>query len=70
MAEVRQTEEFAAWLHGLSDANALARVVARIRRMEQGNPGDIRSVGAGVMEMRIPYGPGYRIYYLQRGAQL
>jgi putative addiction module killer protein len=38
--------------------------------MEQGNPGDIRSVGAGVMEMRIPYGPGYRIYYLQRGAQL
>jgi putative addiction module killer protein len=70
MIEVHQTEEFSAWLHDLSDANALARVVARIRRMEQGNPGDIRSVGAGVMEMRIPYGPGYRIYYLQRGAQL
>ena len=70
MTEVRQTKEFSAWLRGLSDANALARVVARIRRMEQGNPGDIRSVGAGVMEIRIPYGPGYRIYYLQRGPQL
>jgi putative addiction module killer protein len=67
MIEVRQTEEFSAWLDSLADANALARVVARIRRMERGNPGDIRSVGTGVMEMRIPYGPGYRIYYLQRG---
>ena len=47
-----------------------ARVVARIRRMEQGNPGDARSVGEGVMEMRIPYGPGYRVYYLHRGAQI
>ena len=49
---------------------ARARVVARIRRMEQGNPGDARSVGEGVMEMRIPYGPGYRVYYLHRGAQI
>ena len=61
MIDVRQTEEFSAWLHGLRDANAVARIVARIRRMEQGNPGDVRSVGEGVMEMRIPYGPGYRI---------
>lgn len=68
MIEVRQTEEFSAWLRGLRDANAAARVVARIRRMEQGNPGDARSVGEGVMEMRIPYGPGYRVYYLHRGA--
>ncbi len=45
MVEVRQTEEFSAWLHGLRDASAVARVVARIRRMEQGNPGDTRSVG-------------------------
>ena len=70
MIEVRQTEEFSAWLHGLRDANAVARIVARIRRMEQGNPGDARSVGEGVMEMRISYGPGYRITYLQRGAQI
>jgi putative addiction module killer protein len=70
MIEVRQSEEFSAWLHGLRDANAVARIVARIRRMEQGNPGDVRSVGEGVMEMRVPYGPGYRVYYLHRGAQI
>ncbi len=68
MIEVRQTEEFSSWLRRLRDANAVARIVARIRRMEQGNPGDARSVGSGVMEMRIDYGPGYRVYYMQRGA--
>jgi putative addiction module killer protein len=70
MIEVRQTEGFSAWLHGLKDANAAARIVARIRRMEQGNPGDARSIGEGVMEMRISYGPGYRLYYLHRGPQI
>jgi putative addiction module killer protein len=60
MVEVRQTKEFSAWLRRLRDANAVARIVARIRRMEEGNPGDTRSVGRGVMEMRIAYGPGYR----------
>jgi putative addiction module killer protein len=70
MVEVRQTKEFSVWLHHLRDANAVARVVARIRRMEQGNPGDTRSVGKGIVEMRIAYGPGYRIYYLPRGAQI
>jgi len=70
MVEVRQTKEFSVWLRRLKDANAVARIVARIRRMEEGNPGDTRSVGKGVMEMRIAYGPGYRIYYLSRGAQM
>jgi putative addiction module killer protein len=70
MVEVRQTKEFSAWLHRLRDANAVARIIARIRRMEQGNPGDTRSVGKGIVEMRIPYGPGYRIYYVHRGAQI
>ena len=70
MIEVRQTNEFSTWLHRLRDANAVARIVARIRRMEQGNPGDIKSVGKGVMEMRIAQGPGYRVYYVQRGAQI
>ena len=70
MVEVRQTKEFSAWMHRLRDADAVARIVARIRRMEQGNPGDTRSVGKGIMEMRIAYGPGYRIYYLHRGAQI
>ena len=70
MIEVRQTNEFSTWLHRLRDANAVARIVARIRRMERGNPGDIKSVGKGVMEMRIAHGPGYRVYYVQRGAQI
>jgi putative addiction module killer protein len=67
---VRQTQAFSVWLQHLKDANAVARVVARIRRLEQGNPGDSKSVGKGVLEMRIDYGPGYRIYYTQRGAQI
>jgi len=70
MVEVRQTKELSAWLHRLRDANAIARIVARIRRMEEGNPGDVRSVGNGISEMRVDYGPGYRIYYLPRGAQI
>ncbi|MBX9945938.1 MAG: type II toxin-antitoxin system RelE/ParE family toxin [Reyranella sp.] len=70
MIEVRQTQDFSDWLRRLKDANAAARVVARIRRMEMGNPGDTRSVGRGILEMRVDHGPGYRIYYLHRGAQI
>jgi putative addiction module killer protein len=70
MVEVRQTEEFSAWLHRLRDANAVARIVGRIRRMEMGNPGDTRGVGHGILEMRVDYGPGYRIYDVHRGAQI
>jgi putative addiction module killer protein len=65
---VHRTEAFSTWLRRLKDPNALARIVARIRRMEQGNVGDVRSVGKGVMEMRIDHGPGYRVYYVHRGA--
>jgi putative addiction module killer protein len=68
--EVRQTDEFSGWLRRLRDANAVARITGRIRRMEMGNPGDSRSVGQGVLEMRIDYGPGYRIYYMHRAAQI
>ena len=70
MTEVRQTEEFSAWLHRLRDANAVARIVARIRRMEMGNPGDAKSVGQGILEMRIDYGPGYCVYYVHRGPDI
>ena len=70
MVEVRQTREFSTWLHRLRDASALARIVARIRRMEQGNPGDSKSVGGSILEMRVDHGPGYRIYYAHRGAQI
>jgi putative addiction module killer protein len=70
MIEVRQMPEFSAWLGRLKDAGAVARIVARIRRMELGNPGDARSVGQGVIEMRIAHGPGYRVYYVSRGAAM
>jgi putative addiction module killer protein len=70
MVEVRQTDEFREWLRHLKDSTAVARIVARIRRMEQGNFGDTKSVGAGVMEIRVDHGPGYRIYYVHRGAEI
>jgi putative addiction module killer protein len=70
MIEMRQTAVFSAWLRRLKDAEAAARIIARLRRMELGNPGDVQSVGEGVMEMRIAYGPGYRVYYVNRGARV
>lgn len=70
MIEVRQTAEFSRWLRRLKDVNAAARIVARIRRVELGNPGDYKSLGAGLMEMRIDYGPGYRIYFIRRGSEI
>ena len=70
MIEVRQTEHFAQWLARLKDATAVARITVRIRRMEMGNSGDSKSVGGNVREMRIDHGPGYRIYYVQRGTQI
>ena len=68
MIEVRQTDEFRTWLHALHDDKAITRIVARIRRLEQGNPGDTKSIAGGLLEMRIDYGPGYRVYYVRRGA--
>lgn len=66
--EVRQTENFRDWLGSLPDERAVARIAARIRRLEQGNLGDCRSLGRGLVEMRIDYGPGYRVYFVRRGA--
>jgi putative addiction module killer protein len=70
MVEIRQTETYANWFAGLRDRQARARINARIRRLSLGNPGDAKPVGEGVSELRIDYGPGYRLYYIQRGAQL
>ncbi|MBR0774936.1 type II toxin-antitoxin system RelE/ParE family toxin [Bradyrhizobium diazoefficiens] len=70
MTEVRQTEHFSEWLNRIRDTGAVARITVRIRRMEMGNPGDSKSVGRNVREIRVDYGPGYRIYYVQRGAQI
>jgi putative addiction module killer protein len=67
---VLKSATFDAWMTELADSRARARIEARIRRLSLGNPGDVRPVGAGVSEMRVDYGPGYRVYYLQRGAVL
>ena len=63
MFEIRKTEFFAKWLDGLADIHARARIQVRIERLAAGNPGDVKPVGEGVSELRIDYGPGYRVYY-------
>jgi len=67
MIEVRQTDVFADWFAGLKDRQARARIAVRIRRLSLGNPGDLKPVGHGVSEMRIDYGPGYRVYFVRQG---
>ena len=68
MIEVRQTALFAAWLRDLRDLKARVRIAVRIERLQEGNFGDAKSVGQGVSELRIDYGPGYRVYYVRRGS--
>lgn len=70
MIEIRKTDVFAKWLDGLTDIQARARILTRIDRLADGNPGDAKSVGAGISEMRINYGAGYRVYYFMRGREL
>lgn len=70
MIEVRQTDVYARWFRRLQDKHAKARINARIRRLSLGNPGNVRAVGEGVSELRIDYGPGYRVYFIQRGPRL
>jgi putative addiction module killer protein len=67
MVEVRKTEHFAKWFDGLKDIHARARILVRIERLASGNPGDVKPVGEGVSELRIDYGPGYRVYYKKQG---
>ncbi len=67
MIEIRKTDAFEEWLDGLQDIRARARILIRIERLAAGNPGDIRPVGEGVSEMRIDYGPGYRVYFKKIG---
>jgi putative addiction module killer protein len=68
MIGIRKTEVFARWLDGLRDLRARARVQARIERLAFGHPGDVKVVGEGVSELRVHYGPGYRVYFTKRGA--
>jgi len=70
MIEVRETAVFTDWLAGLRDRAAHVRIVTRIRRMELGNAGDVKAVGDGISEVRITYGPGYRLYFVRRGQKI
>ena len=70
MIEIRKTEIFAKWLDGLHDIRARARILVRIERLAAGNPGDVKPVGEGVSELRINYGPGYRVYYKKQGQKV
>lgn len=70
MMEIRKTDEYAKWLDALVDVHARARILARVERLAAGNPGDVKPVGEGVSEMRIDYGPGYRVYYKKQGREL
>jgi len=67
MFEIAQTEVYRSWFEKLRDRNAKARVDLRLQRLARGNFGDVRFVGAGVLELRIDYGPGYRVYYMRTG---
>jgi putative addiction module killer protein len=66
LIEVRQTDEYEKWFDSLRDRQAKARIDIRVRRLSLGNPGDAKPVGEGVSELRIDYGPGYRVYFVQR----
>lgn len=70
MIEIRETVNFSKWLGSLRDREARVRIQARIIRLSKGNPGDAKPVGEGVSEMRIDHGPGYRVYFIQKGVEL
>ena len=70
MREVRKTATFSKWLGNLVDSQARARILIRIDRLALGLTGDVKAVGEGVSELRIDYGPGYRVYFITRGEKL
>ena len=70
MIEIRKTEVFVDWLDSLRDIRARVRILVRIERLAAGNPGDVKPVSEGVSELRIDYGPGYRVYFKQQGREL
>ena len=70
MVEIRKTETFIKWLDGLREIQARSRILVRVERLAAGNPGDVKPVGEGVSELRIDYGPGYRVYFVKRGQEV
>lgn len=70
MFQLRRTDEYVEWIDSLRDVMGRARILVRVERLAAGNPGDVRPVGEGVSELRMDFGPGYRVYYTQRGREL
>lgn len=70
MIKIRKTEVYAKWLDNLKDVRGRARILVRVERLVSGNPGDVKPVGEGVSELRIDYGPGYRVYYIKHGQEV
>jgi len=66
--QIFRTRAFREWLLSLRDRRARVKIEQRVDRLEEGNAGDVKSVGDGILEMRVDYGPGYRVYYVQRGS--
>ena len=69
MIEIRETETYSRWFERLRDRQAKARINIRIRRLSMGNPGEVKAVGEGVSELKLTYGPGYRVYFIQIGQE-
>ena len=70
MLQIRKTDVYANWIDGLRDLQGRARILVRIERLAAGHPGDVKPVGNGVSELRIDFGPGYRVYFTQRGQEI
>jgi putative addiction module killer protein len=70
MLQIRKTDAYAAWIDDLRDIQGRARILVRIERLAAGNPGNVKPVGEGVSELRIDFGPGYRVYFTQRGREV
>ncbi|PKL37396.1 MAG: addiction module antitoxin RelB [Candidatus Riflebacteria bacterium HGW-Riflebacteria-1] len=69
MFEIRKTEVYAKWIDNLADIRARAKILVRVERLASGNLGDVRPVGEGVSELKIDYGPGYRVYFKKQGQE-
>ncbi|PUE44283.1 type II toxin-antitoxin system RelE/ParE family toxin [Limnohabitans sp. 2KL-51] len=70
MFQIRKTDVYARWLDGMNDLTGRARILVRIERLAAGHPGDMKPVGDGVCELRMHFGPGYRVYFIQNGCEI
>jgi putative addiction module killer protein len=70
MFQIRKTDVYASWLDELNDLTGRARILVRIERLAAGHPGDVKPVGDGVCELRMHFGPGYRVYFIQNGREI